>query len=503
VFAALAAGCAVVLKPAPQTPRCALALAEACWAAGVPRDVLQLLHCPEEDVGERLVSHPQLGGIILTGSAATARVLHDLAPDTPLFAETSGKNALVVLPDADLDLAAADLVRSAFGHAGQKCSAASLGILVGEAYDSARLHRKLLDAARSLPIGPGYRPGTAMGPLIGPPGTELRRALTTLDAGEHWLLEPQLVDPAIELWSPGIKLGVRAGSWFHRTECFGPVLGLMAARDLDEAVAIQNSTGFGLTGGIHTLDPAAADRWLAAVEVGNAYVNRAITGAIVRRQPFGGWKASVVGPGAKAGGPNYVSQLGTWHDAGRPTVGQAPGPVVAGLLAVQAGLLGHAERAWLEAAARSDAHWLATELEAEHDPSGLFCEANVLRYRPLPEVVVRAGAGTPLVHVLRVAVAALGLGIEPDISLHPDVATTASGLAARTESPEQFATRMAGRPRERLRLLGAPEPGLRALAPQCYLDTRPVVALGRVELRRYVREQSVSRTLHRFGNLVR
>ena len=98
-----------------------------------------------------------------------------------------------------------------------------------------------------------------------------------------------------------VRAGVSTGSWYFRTECFGPVLGLVRAADLDEALEIQNSSSFGLTGGIHTLDPGEVERWLAAVEVGNAYVNRHITGAIVQRQPFGGWKRSSVGPGAKAG----------------------------------------------------------------------------------------------------------------------------------------------------------------------------------------------------------
>ena len=115
------------------------------------------------------------------------------------------------------------------------------------------------------------------------------------------------------LWSPGIKLGVQPGSFFHTTECFGPVLGLMRAEDVEAAIELANAVPFGLTGGIHTLDDREMARWQDQIQVGNAYVNRSITGAVVRRQPFGGWKASNVGPGAKAGGPNYVLQLGTWR----------------------------------------------------------------------------------------------------------------------------------------------------------------------------------------------
>ncbi len=134
----------------------------------------------------------------------------------------------------------------------------------------------------------------------------------------------------------------------------------MRAETLDEAIDLQNATAFGLTGGLHSLDEAEIEHWLARVQVGNAYVNRHITGAVVQRQPFGGWKASVVGPGAKAGGPGYVAQLGDWSDA--PSVPTGPD-------------------AWLEAARADDERaWRATFAAA--DPTGLLAEENTLRYRP-------------------------------------------------------------------------------------------------------------------------
>ena len=139
-----------------------------------------------------------------------------------------------------------------------------------------------------------------------------------LDEGEEWLLEPRRLGDNPQLWSPGIKLGVRPGSFFHRTECFGPVLGLMRADDLDQAIELANAQPFGLTSGIQTLDDREIARWVDRIEAGNLYVNRPITGAIVGRQPFGGWKASSVGPGAKAGGPNYVLQLARWRQVSLP-----------------------------------------------------------------------------------------------------------------------------------------------------------------------------------------
>jgi len=501
VLAALAAGNTVLLKPSPQTPRTALALAEACWAAGIPRDALQYVRCPDAEVGEHLIAHADLGGIILTGAYDTAELFTKLAPTTPLFAETSGKNAIVVMPDADLDLAVADIVKSAFGHAGQKCSAASLAICVGEVADSERFRRQLVDAARSLEVAHSTRPEAVVGPLIGEPPAKLSRALTSLRPGESWLLEPRLLDAATHLWSPGILDGVVPGSWFHQTECFGPVLGLMRARDLDEALAFQNGVVYGLTGGIHSLDPANVERWLARVEVGNAYVNRPITGAIVQRQPFGGWKRSVVGPGAKAGGPNYVAQLGHWHGEGSPEEGKPPFPRILDLVRTLAEGFEAADARRLMAAARSDAYWWEAEFGAEHDPTGLFCEANLFRYRPLPRIVLRIAASALPVEVARVLVATTLAGCAIAISADPAYPASLGPFDLRRETPEAFAVRMATARPERVRAVGK-EAIVHTPSVATFIDARPVLDNGRLEMPRYLREQAISRTLHRFGNLV-
>ncbi|WP_258566918.1 aldehyde dehydrogenase family protein [Microbacterium sp. Se5.02b] len=144
----------MVFKPAPQARRCAAVIAETLWQAGIPRDVLALVDIEEGDLGRALVTHEAVDRVILTGAWDTAALFRSWRPDLPLLAETSGKNAMIIAPSADLDLAVADLVKSAFGHAGQKCSAASLAILVGPVGRSARFARQLADAVRSLHVGP-------------------------------------------------------------------------------------------------------------------------------------------------------------------------------------------------------------------------------------------------------------------------------------------------------------------------------------------------------------
>ncbi len=484
VLSALAAGNSVAFKPAPQTPRCAEIVAECCWAAGVPDDALQFIRVPDDDLGRHLITASET--IVLTGAYETAELFRSWKPELRILAETSGKNAIVVTPHADLDLAVADLAYSAFGHAGQKCSAASLGICVGDVYRSERFRRQLIDAVTSLTVGPAEDLSTDMTPTIEVPSGKLARGLTVLDDGEEWLVEPRRIDgdDGVVMWSPGVRLGVKPGSWFHQTECFGPVLGLMAAADLDEALAIQNSTPFGLTGGIHSLDPGEIDEWTERVEIGNAYINRTITGAIVQRQPFGGWKRSSIGPGAKAGGPNYVAQLGRWAEE------DEAGP-------------GARSDQWLAAAQASDDHWWATEFAVEHDETGLFCESNVFRYRPLERVAVRverSANGTAAhaeaeVELARVLAAAQRCGV-PTVVSDSDVESAADFSARLGPLSDQGVTR--------IRVIGRAPSGLVAAgaAAGIHVADDPVTANGRIELLHYLREQAVSRTLHRYGNLL-
>ncbi|CAB4954040.1 unannotated protein [freshwater metagenome] len=314
VLAALAAGSTAIIKPAPEVPRCSELMVEALWAAGIPRDVLQIVSVEDGPLGLHLVANDDVDNVVLTGAWETAKLFTDQKPGLHLMAETSGKNAMVITPNADLDLAAADLAKSAFGHAGQKCSAASLAILVGSVAKSKKFLEQLVDAAASMKVG--LEADSSIGALVNPPGGKLLRALTTLEPGESWLLEPKQLDDEGYFWSPGIKLGIKPGSWFHLNECFGPVLGIMSAKNLKQAVEIQNGTDYGLTAGIQSLDPQEQRFWIENVIAGNKYINRGITGAIVKRQPFGGLKRSSVGPGFKAGGDYYLYGFGVWRDLG-------------------------------------------------------------------------------------------------------------------------------------------------------------------------------------------
>ncbi|MDG2011855.1 MAG: bifunctional proline dehydrogenase/L-glutamate gamma-semialdehyde dehydrogenase, partial [Pirellulaceae bacterium] len=283
VLAALMAGNSVILKPASETVLTAWKLASQLWEAGVPKEVLQFITLKDHDLGRTLVTDPRVDVVILTGGYETAQMFQSWRPDLRLYAETSGKNAMIITAAADLDLAVGDLVRGAFGHSGQKCSATSLAFVQREVYESEKFRNQLIDAASSLHVGSAWDATSKVTPVIRKPSAELEKGLTSLEPGEEWLLEPRMMENNPCLWSPGIRLGVKPGSWYHRTECFGPVLGIIPVDSLAEAIKLQNSSEFGLTGGLHSLDPKEIQIWRDKVEVGNAYINRTTTGAIVQR----------------------------------------------------------------------------------------------------------------------------------------------------------------------------------------------------------------------------
>lgn len=515
VLAALAAGSGVIIKPAKLAQRAGAVMVEALWEAGVPRELLALVDLADHELGRQLVAHPAVDRVILTGAYETAQLFRSFRNDLPLLAETSGKNAIIVTPSADLDLAASDVVKSAFGHAGQKCSAASLVILVGSVAKSERFRRQLVDAATSLRVGYPEQASSQMGPIIEPANGKLLHALTQLGIGEEWLVEPRQLDGSGRLWSPGIRTGVAAGSYFHLTEFFGPVLGVMHARDLDEAIRMQNAVDYGLTAGLHSLDPEEISTWIDQVEAGNLYVNRGITGAIVQRQPFGGWKRSAVGAGAKAGGPNYLLGLGEWlpkHDPSTSGTLHLRGLErrVAEFIEAAQPSLDYESFEVLRRSALSDELAWAEEYGIAKDVSGVGVERNLFRYRPVP-VTIRLGESSVLAEGLRVIAAGLlaksQLSVSTAVDLPAEVRAVlaAHGIPVVREGDAAWLGRAenAGVSTPRVRLIGG---GASALAqalngtPDVAVWSHPVTPSGRVELLPFLHEQAISITNHRFGN---
>ena len=485
VLAALAAGSAVILKPAPEVRNCGVAVANALYKAGISKTVLQVVAVPDNEVGLHLVGHESVDSVILTGGFETAELFKKHKPTIRLTAETSGKNALVVTSFADLDLAAADLAKSAFGHAGQKCSAASLAILVGPVYSSKKFRRQLVDAVKSMKVDWPNNLAASVGALIQKPEGKLERALTTLEEGESWLLEPKQLDASGRLWSPGIKLGVQPGSFLHMTEVFGPVLGIMRAKDLTEAIRLQNAPDYGLTAGIHSLDEKEILHWIDNVNNGNLYVNRGITGAIVQRQPFGGFKRSSVGAGLKAGGSSYLTQFGTWVN-----------PSATKKLS---------DAAFLKAARLSDDKaWKELFAPKELPGGDLEVEGNYRRFLPA-NLVVRIGSTANKKDVDRVLLAIRRSGFKVPVSVAPGYQQKLVFEGQVIQSSIDFEKEVVAQPSLGLRIwqLGENEGWVRKARtkPDIHVITGEVVVSGRLTGLNLVREQSVSITQHRFGAL--
>jgi RHH-type proline utilization regulon transcriptional repressor/proline dehydrogenase/delta 1-pyrroline-5-carboxylate dehydrogenase len=328
--AALVTGNAAILKPAEQTPAIARRLCEALWQAGVPRDILHFLPGPGETTGAALAADPRICNIAFTGSAAVGmailRAAHSRGIGVPpmnpaslsssftpqdfliprVIAEMGGKNAMIIDESADLDEAVLALRQSAFGYAGQKCSAASRAIVLDSIHDA--FVKRLIESTQALVLGDPQNPATDIGPVIDAEAAEKIRRYIEIGKQEATLACPlptQNSEPGTQnLIPPHIFTSVLPSHRIAREEIFGPVLSVLRARNFDHALELANDVPYKLTGGLFSRTPSHLARARSEFHVGNLYLNRTITGALVGRQPFGG--AALSGTGPKAGGKRYL-----------------------------------------------------------------------------------------------------------------------------------------------------------------------------------------------------
>lgn len=314
--AALVTGNTVVMKPAEQSSVIAAKLMEIFQNADLPRGVVNFLPGIGEEIGPELVGSPDVDVVTFTGSREVGLQINHSAADTDdrqksvkrVIAEMGGKNAIIIDADADLDEAVLGVVYSAFGYSGQKCSACSRAIVLEPVYE--QFLERLVEATRSLTLGPAEAPGTKVGPVIDEEARD--RILECIESAreENELTLGVDVGNLAEKGyyiGPHIFTDVSPNSRLAQEEIFGPVLAVIKVADLDEAIEVANNTDYALTGGIFSRSPRNLDRVRRELEAGNLYLNRGITGALVERQPFGGFKMS--GIGSKAGGPDYLQQF--------------------------------------------------------------------------------------------------------------------------------------------------------------------------------------------------
>ncbi|MBA2622833.1 MAG: L-glutamate gamma-semialdehyde dehydrogenase [Chthoniobacterales bacterium] len=311
VSAALVTGNTVIMKPAEPSAVLGAHLMEMFEEAGLPSGVLNFLPGRGSVIGQHLVDHPDVEMIAFTGSREVGLRIWESAGKTRpgqrelkrVVCEMGGKNAVIIDSDADLDEAIVDTVYSAFGYQGQKCSACSRLIVLEENYD--RVMERLIAATASLRVGDPETPGITVGPVVDERAYKQILERITQGKGEATLAYQAKELPAQGYFiPPTIFTDVKPDSKLAQSEIFGPVLSVLKARDLDEAIEIANGTEFALTGGFFSRSPAHIERVKAELVCGNVYINRSCTGAVVGRHPFGGFKMS--GGGTKAGGSDYL-----------------------------------------------------------------------------------------------------------------------------------------------------------------------------------------------------
>jgi proline dehydrogenase len=402
-------------------------------------------------------------------------------PRTPLSAETGGKNVIIITASADMDHGIMCACHSAFGNAGQKCSACSLLLVERSVYNRPDFREKLRDCATSLKVGGVWNAGNIVGPMITNHNEKLLKAIEKLEPGEEWLVRPHFVDKNHYILAPTVKLGVRPENYSFRTELFGPMLSVAPFDTLDEAINLVNGLDYGLTSGIQTLDENERRKWRDSIMAGNLYINRGITGAIVNRQPFGGMKLSAFGPGIKAGGPNYCQQFTVITDK--------PGSTTKYDISYR--------RAWV------------TEFSRPRDWNKCSGEQNVFRYLPLTGgMALRFFKGDTDEQAVMVATAAQICGTPLTVSFdasdkRPKLVERLQRLGAsvKTESLDAFIESMPGYERIRTCSPDIPEAMYRRAAEtNKFIATEVPVKDGRVELIHYLKEQSIAFEYHRYGS---
>lgn len=524
MVSSLAAGNTVIFKPASAAVMVGWELCKCLWNAGVSKNTLQFLPCSGSEVGSELTMHPDIDYIVLTGGTDTGmRILKD-RPDVYLAAETGGKNATIVTAMADKDQALKNVIYSAFGNCGQKCSATSLLILEKEVYEDEHFKQQLVDGAQSFKTGPAWQFRNKMGPLVNKPDQDLRRALTTLEAGETWALKPENLNGNPYMWTPGIKYDVKPGSYTHMTEFFGPLLAVMKAEDLNHAIQLVNQTGYGLTSGLESLDKREQEQWKQQIKAGNLYINRGTTGAIVLRQPFGGMGKSALGAGIKVGGPNYVSQFMEFEETADPSIGAIRDESYLLWLAREwrVELLWEKHEEWktdLEKttkAIKSYIYNFEREFSREKDYFHLRGQDNILRYLPVGKVLVRLHENDSLFDVLGRIAAVKVAGCELEISVPTDLnnGVTAFLLGKEGKRIVGDAQVMRQSDPELIRYIpkvqriryASPDRVPAAVLEEAaktgfYISRTKVFMEGRLELLQYFQEQSICDNYHRYGNL--
>ncbi|EGK8068957.1 aldehyde dehydrogenase family protein [Campylobacter upsaliensis] len=514
IAAPLAAGNVVLYKPSSLSMLTGYKLCECFWDAGIPRDALIFLPAKGSDISKYILSDEAVKFSILTGGEDTAYAMLEANPTLLLSAETGGKNATIVSKFADRDSAVKNIIHSAFSNSGQKCSATSLLVLEDEVYEDEEFKKALVDAAASLAVGSPFVFKNKLGALCDKPSEKLTKAINELEAGEEWALKPTFIDDNAHLMTPGIKYGVKKGAFTHMNELFAPLLSVIRAKDLQEAIELVNATGYGLTAGFESLDEREWEYFHTHIQAGNIYINKPTTGAIVLRQPFGGVKKSAIGFGRKVGIYNYITQFMDIEAKADTNLLDSP---LANALEKLSKASDESTQATLANAAlmaKSYAYHYKHEFSVARDYVNIRGEDNLFSYTRIKNLAFRVCEQDSLQDILGVIIGCHTLGLSPLVSYDSTQSSIIKelkkickaidlGADFVEENEEQFIAKISKF--ERIRYHAKADknsPLYQAAAKEAKIIIRDKPLLnGRFELLFYHNEKALSVSYHRYGNL--
>jgi RHH-type proline utilization regulon transcriptional repressor/proline dehydrogenase/delta 1-pyrroline-5-carboxylate dehydrogenase len=514
VAASLAAGNTTIIKPASISVLTAYEMCKCFWDAGISKNVLQFVPCPGALAGEHLIANKDVDFVILTGGEDTAANMLETRPELFLTAETGGKDATIVTNMADKEQAVKNVVQSAFGNSGQKCSATSLLVLEEEVYNDESFKKALVDAASSMSVGSVWDLKNRIGTLATNIAGDLKKGVETLEANEKWLLAPEYANENEYMLKPSIKWDVEEGSFIHMTELFGPVLAVLKAKDLQHAVKIVNDTGYGLTSGIESLDEREVEYWKANLKAGNLYINRGTTGAIVLRQPFGGMGKSAIGAGRKVGIFNYITQFVDFQEKSIPKVSKKyKNDLTSFIENCKKTKPQKDDFEKLEVALQSYLENYENEFSQEKDYCKVRGEDNHFRYLPLKNVLIRVMPDDSMFEIVSRILAAKVSNVSFKVSINDNkelygFLKSSQELFGANDilAQEDDATFMDSISQYDRVIYSdiqkvSQEVFKKASESLTFIIRAKPMMEGRIELLNYFIEQAVSHSYHRYGNI--
>ena len=469
--------------------------------------------CSGPLAGEYLTSSKDIDFVILTGSEDTANKMLNKRNDLFLSAETGGKNATIVTNMADKEQAIKNICLSAFSNSGQKCSATSLLILEDEFYEDNKFKKDLIDAVSSMQVGSVWDFKNTIGTLANEVSGNLKKAINELEDGEVWAIKPEFAENNKYMLKPAIKWGVKEGNFCHKNELFGPLLSVMRAKDLKHAIHIVNSTGYGLTSGIESLDEREVDYWKKNIKAGNLYINRGTTGAIVLRQPFGGMGKSSIGAGRKVGMFNYITQFVHFKEIDTPKITKTYTHPLISLLKQYENKEDKKDFDKLQIALLSYLYNYENEFSKEKDYCNIRGEDNIFKYIPVQSVLIRVLKTDTLFETISRILAAkiskvpIKISIQSNSKMLQFLDNAKELLDNEDKVVEETTSEMIATIENYDRIIYAdiakvPESVFKkSLDYPIFIVRQPPMMEGRLELLNYFIEQSISHSYHRYGNI--